>query len=184
MAASCSPMVMTLWTQKNCLVNANDGDHGRPFSTTTTTTTAKVGVLSGALFFSFSLVATLLCEWMISQTTVTTGGGGAFGLHDSRTSPYGLAITTLITPVFDFPLNSSRLKCVVDNSRAGDIEPSPLDEIITVGKYIAAILQIFCNELFYVNELTLLSVIYPFCIRLFDCAGRKYRSPAKMNVSS
>ncbi len=84
MAASCSPMVMTLWTQKNCLVNANDGDHGRPFSTTTTTT--EVGVLSGALFFSFSLVATLLCEWMISQTTVTTGGGG---LHDSRTSPYG-----------------------------------------------------------------------------------------------
>lgn len=81
------------------------------------------------------------------------------GLHDSHTSPYGLAITTLITPVFDFPLNSSRLKCVVDNSRAGEIEPSPLDEIITVGKFIAAILQIFCNELFYVNELTLLSVI-------------------------
>lgn len=132
------------------------------FSTTTTTTTTEVGVLSGALFFSFSLVATLLCEWMISQSNdISNDGRGEelCGLHDSHTSPYGLAITTLITPVFDFPLNSSRLKCVVDNSRAGEIEPSPLDEIITVGKYIAAILQIFCNELFYVNELTLLSVI-------------------------
>lgn len=121
--------------------------------------------LKSGSFRRFVLLVLSGCDalvWMNDQSNDSNdgrGGGGAFGRHDSRTSPYGLAITTLITPVFDFPLNSSRLKCVVDNSRAGDIEPSPLDEIITVGKYIAAILQIFCNELFYVNELTLLSVI-------------------------